>query len=245
MKETSTIDHTMDDRQKLETLANQIAQQGGYYEGLTEAKIFERGVVINDPTRSAWIVVDVTRHKAVLGTIYRRGSPMSAFVEYQQRVALNPDTNELQIDPQGIVHDGARLVIDYDSFGDDSVDHNRFDFESSADGSVMCREVLSRDTCVVATQEDVEEFAREICENWYLGHFEEELSEYFSHDETKEHMSRILSAMETALVAKAVSAWRYFNTEVRTSAKRPTPTPARSLTRASAVRLRASRKRCP
>lgn len=197
----------MNDCAKIAMVAEFIEADEKDYHGLTATKIRERGTLSEDPARPAWIIVKLKRHYPTLGAKYHKGSRMSAYLEYYQTIAFNPETKEIEINDDKH-SDDATLHIDDGIFGDDQVEDCNFDFGLNTEGKIVCRETCGKNTCVVTGQHDVEEFAREICRAWPSDCYEAELADYFRGQKLEKTLEQIRDALEMALVTKAVRFWR-------------------------------------
>lgn len=81
----------------------------GEYCCLTAEKVCRRGTIVDDPNYPDVLVVDVERHRAIAGTTYTKGLPMSAFETYLQRITWNPATKEIS----EVGETPLRRTIDY------------------------------------------------------------------------------------------------------------------------------------
>lgn len=195
---------------RLNVLAKFISQTNADFDGLTADKIHARGVIMDDPSRPGWIVVSVMRHKAALGSIYRKNFPMGAYVAYRQVVAFNPTTKVLQIDSEEHTSK-ASLHIDPEFFGIDYADTHTFVLEPLPGSGWLCHEQSFDERARVYTDADVVEFAKRLCSGWHLERLEIEVLEHVSPDQFLERMSLIRSILERRLSEKALRAWKSRN----------------------------------
>ena len=73
-----------------------IEDNGGEFLDLTLRKIRERGRIVRDPEHPDVLVLDIERHRSLPGASYTKGSPMSAYETYIQRITFDPVTKDFQ-----------------------------------------------------------------------------------------------------------------------------------------------------
>lgn len=77
-----------------------LEKNGPRDDGLTAEKFLTRAEEIEDPDYPDCVVFEIERHRAILGTVYRRGEPMGSFQTYWARYAFDPKTETLNELPE-------------------------------------------------------------------------------------------------------------------------------------------------
>lgn len=75
-------------------------EKNGWPLSINNNKLLERASYTNHPNKPGWFVVEIERHRHILGTGYTPGLPMSAFQTYWMRYAVHPETKEVKKLPE-------------------------------------------------------------------------------------------------------------------------------------------------
>ena len=203
-------------------------------DALTAEKVRTRGVVVDDPRRPGWIVVEVERHRAVL-SYHEPRTPMESFVTIWPRYAYHPKSGEFERLPP--VRQ-AKVTVDHQAYVREYVRFLFFRFEPLGEGRHRCwlldsmleqlghlvnRQMPSR-RCEVTSLADVESFARLMVRT--DRRFEPEcyqLLEYLPPEDVTRIFGELAGACERALCDRARNDWRsYLDSSPSASGTSPT-----------------------
>lgn len=151
----------------------------GWPPDMHERKLYNRARVTFDEATPHIAIVEIERHRAILGTSYTRGVGMDAFQTYFMRYSVDTTTSNVnvleereggyQIDASGVVDSH----LDRDSFS--------LSIEPLGDGRYKIRESETSDSAVVSSVQEAihfslaigdmfqDSFAEQLRENWTSG----------------------------------------------------------------------------
>ncbi len=192
---------------KHEAFLNYFEEQGGELDGEPSWKILERMEPVDDPERPDWLVFDVERHRAVLGTRYTPGEPMYAYITYWPRYAFHPQTKTLEYLGQ---HRQSQADIDYELVADLRIEELVFHFEAAGDGRHRCCEVWSNEERLVSDPADVEVMATEIVRQLNYEDYEAVLAEHVDEAALQAIMNQFYQALENKARERASQHWECY-----------------------------------
>lgn len=179
-------------------------------------KLIDRASVVLTDESADSVVVEIERHRPILGTAYTKGLGMEAFEEYFMRYAVNLSSRSVsemterhghcQIDAYGIVE------------SDLSIDTFDLRIEPMADGHYSLRESVSRKEAVVSSREEAETFVLSLGDA-FIEYFSEILDRELINGVglkssiREDLLSTYKQAMDEALVTKAGDIWRWRDKE--------------------------------
>jgi hypothetical protein len=176
-----------------------------------ERKLRDRATVTTDPALPGWDIVEVERHRAILGATYTRGQPMSAFETYFMRFAVQLKDGKVEQLPEredDLDIDVASLVaehLSYERFGltIEAVDETRF----------LIREDVCGDEEIIGTLEEAIAFSQGLGDS-IRDYLNEALDNEFGADGPEDEQTRnqldrhAEEELAEQLKAKAEKAWR-------------------------------------
>ncbi len=174
--------------------------------GLTPEKVRERGCLIEDDDRPDKIVVEVERHTGILGSVYRAGLPMGAFVTYWPRYVFDPDTEEFVEEE---IEREPRAHVNEWRFVEQQMEMVEFHLEEKEEGTYRCREEIGNLTTTVDDLEEAKDFAEQVVRNWDTSFWEDELSEYMEDEEAEDTAARLREKSRESAQGKMERAWKY------------------------------------
>ena len=132
------------DEAKVQAVVNFMKMRPDAYDDETARKTSERATVVEDPSRSGCIVVDVERHRSVFGDGWEKGKRMHALITYWERYTLNADGTELE--QLGIVRPSE---FDFDHAIDLEMEDYSYSVEALEDGRFEVSEAYLNDSEIV------------------------------------------------------------------------------------------------
>ena len=177
-------------------------RDGVVVDRLTAKKVRERGEVVSFDAEE--VVVDVERHRAILGETYSRGHKMDNFMRYWVRYKLDRATDTLthrELDAS----DGRRPIPEIDEAVVADLQVSQFIFDVQPDpasGDVLVSESMSGEKKRVRTLDEAEVFARERASGGWDTLFYG-LGDLLSSQKIKEH-TREIERHATAKAAEMV-----------------------------------------
>ena len=192
---------------KHEAFLNYLEEQGGELDGEPSEKILERMEPVDDPERPDWLVLDVERHRAVLGTRYTPGEPMYAYITYWPRYAYHPQTKTLEYLGQ---HRQSQADIDYELVADIRTDELTFNFEPAGDGRHRCREGWSNEERLVSDVADIETMAAKIVRRLNYEDYVDVLAEHADEATRQQIMDQFYQALEKKAQERARRNWERY-----------------------------------
>lgn len=84
------------DREKLLDILNIYFEDNDWPPDMDCEKLYERSSLSEEQYKPGWGIVEIERHRAVLGASYSKGQPMTAFQTYWMRYAVHPETGEIE-----------------------------------------------------------------------------------------------------------------------------------------------------
>ena len=192
---------------KRRAFCNYLEEQGDELDGEPSEKILDRMEPVDDPERPDWLVFDVERHRAVLGTRYTRGELIHAYITYWPRYAFCPKTRTIEYLGR---HRKSEANIHYDLVVDIQTSELSFNFEPVGDGRYRCREGLSNEEGLVCDVADVETMAAEIVRRLSHEDYENVLAEYADDATRQEIMDQFYRALEKKGRERARRDWERY-----------------------------------
>jgi len=180
-------------------------EKNGWPLNLNQKKLRSRHRITVNEAFPACYVVEVERHRPILGTAYSQGLPMSAYETYQMRYAVNfsdATVRELSEIVEGVEFDFSRLV-------GETLDHERFFpcIEVSENGYVVLDKISMR-SGVATSLQDVKVFMLSFVErnvDYYSARLED--LESLSSERREEINKRLRNALEKAVFHEACELW--------------------------------------
>lgn len=186
-----------------------LEEQGGEVEEITPKKLWDRAEIIEDPEYPNCIVFTLERHRSIMGSFYKPGHPMAAFVTYWPLYAFDRQTRKL--DQIGEAKPD-KVHIDYDHLAREDCG---LDFELSpvGDGRWRYHESCYCEEGIVSSQEELEDAASNIVDRLDLTVYIDILSEHCGGGEAAEHARKLAAAYEERAREQARRDWEYAQEE--------------------------------
>jgi hypothetical protein len=171
---------------------------------LTVKKIYDRGIFLEADKDSGKIYFEVERHNAILGAVYRSGSPMAAFVTRWIKYSFDGKSICEIADNRPSVIDMDE--IDFDALADDYTDEMSFSIEEDENGKYRIREAMcGGEETIVSSMEEVRAYARSIVEEWDFDYLKDTIDAPITEEEIREIIEKLSSAVIASAGEKAES----------------------------------------
>lgn len=194
-------------KRPLDILVEHFRYQGWPSE-VDERKLLDRYRLTQDDLLSDQYIIEIERHRAILGDSYHKGSKMSAYETYYMRYSVDVRTGQVTGLPERVEQDVDINISDLveEHLSSDSfclsvyaIDENRYEI----------REGVSHDKDVIATLKEAETFALSLADGF--SDCFDELLQMESSRLTEERRDRLhaeyISELNQVLIDKARSAW--------------------------------------
>ena len=182
--------------------------QNGWILGLNAQKIRKRSSLSNEQDRPGWVIVEIERHRATLGTHYTQGAPMSAMQTYWMRYAVHetmdnvkelPNINsEIAFNIEDIVNQELETGFDIDLEPINSEKYRIYNNISGAEG-------------IVSNIQETKEFAlNSIDIEMWSDNFEDNLHSEkisLSEDERKELIIKYKDTLKNQIIEFVKEEW--------------------------------------
>lgn len=177
---------------------------------VTKEKMQARNSISRDDALPLWEVVEIERHRPILGTTYTQGLAMDAFQTYYMRYGVNVATSEVK----ELAERPGQVVIDTSGIVDSELGTGAFDLSIEAVDATnyLIREGVSGEESQVSCLDEVREFVL-LLSDPFIESFADTLDREFP-DHSQVDVARrteILSSYEEYLKgemsALAESAW--------------------------------------
>lgn len=177
---------------------------------ITMEKLQARSSFSQDDALPLWDVVEIERHRPILGTTYTQGSAMDAFETYYMRYGVNVATSEAieLAERPGKVKINTIGIVDSEL----SADSFYLSVEAVDATSYLIREGVSGEEAQVTSLDEAREFALSLSES-FVDRFSDALDREFPDQSQVDHARRteLLSSYEENLKekisARAKRAW--------------------------------------
>jgi hypothetical protein len=190
------------DEAKVQAVLKFMEMHADAYDEETLRKTSERAVVVEDPSRSGCIVVDVERHRSVFGDGWEKGKRMHALITYWERYALNANRTELE--KLGIVRPSE---FDFDHAIDLEMEDYSYSVERLEDGRFEVSEAYLNNSEIVNSLEEApkiaDKHAAEISDDYFL----ERAADVMLPSQIAEFLAKIRTIVARNLRAKIEAAW--------------------------------------
>lgn len=174
---------------------------------LTPEKVRERGCLIDDPDRPDKRVFEVQRHSGILGSVYRPGRPMAAFITYWPVYEFDPSTEELT---ELEAHREPVVNIEDWLFVERQMEMMmELHFEPQDDETYLCIEGVMNEEKTVRNVEEAMDFAEELVRNWNTEFWKDELSPYMDEEEIQSVIERLQEKCREAARNKVQQSWEF------------------------------------
>lgn len=188
----------------IEDFAKHVESRGGHFDdSITPWKIRDRGQVVQDPDHPGRAIVEVERHRAILGDVYHRGQPMDVMRTYYPRYGYDPATGEWE--PLGEARK-PEIEVKFRRAAE-IVDDTSFTFEDLGGGQYRCRETMTGEERTVESKSDMEQMARDIVNGFDYSYLDDELSDALSPAELNDFKVKLRQAEQELVTRKAREAW--------------------------------------
>jgi len=180
--------------------------KNGWSYDMNAKKLWERSSLSSETHKAGWDIVEIERHRGVLGASYTKGFPLSAMQTYWQRYAIHIADGSVEelSEKTGLIN------VDISSLVDEGLGFESFDLKINPlqNGKYLISESISSQESEILTAEEAKVFALGVVEGWN-DYFNERLSEI--ENLTKEDMDRLLRAhkkcLEEGVINKVVEVW--------------------------------------
>ena len=146
----------------LETLINYFDNKG-WPGDVDEDKLHERYSISEEPYEKGWDVIEIERHRAILGDTYGKGQPMRAFQTYWMRYAVNPKTKNVK---ELSEKSGEICIDDMPSYVDETLPEEcELSITLLEDGNYLIRDLICNSERIISTIEEAKAFALELVDD--------------------------------------------------------------------------------
>jgi hypothetical protein len=146
----------------LKTLINYF-DNNGWPGDVDESKLHERYSISEEPYEKGWDVIEIERHRAILGDTYRKGQPMSAFQTYWMRYAVNPKTKDVK---ELSERSGEICIDDMSSYVDEILPEEcDLSITLLEDGDYLIHDLICNSERIISTIEEAKAFALELVDD--------------------------------------------------------------------------------
>jgi hypothetical protein len=173
-------------------------------------KLLSRYSLTSDDNRPGWDIVEIERHRPILGTSYVRGLPMDAFETYYMRYAVHVLTPEVTELPER----RGKISINVDDIVSNEMSNDMFslNIEAIDEHKYEIREGTSGENTVISNIDEAKKFCESFLDNnveYFSDSLHRELAELeFTEEEIKKNLSEYETKMKKALLEKAEDAWQ-------------------------------------
>lgn len=74
--------------------------KNGWPVGVNEEKLNDRYSISDELYKVGWEVIEIERHRAIMGTTYHKGMPMNAYQTFWMRYAVQAKSEEVEELPE-------------------------------------------------------------------------------------------------------------------------------------------------
>lgn len=179
--------------------------KNGWPRDLCYKKYIDRARQLENADLEHCAIVEITRHKAILGCTYTPGFPMSAFEEYFMRYKVNLETEEVEcLEDQFFL-----FSVDIENVVEEDLSKESFSpaLECSPNGYLI-KDSVSNEEKFVNSLKEVEDFLKDYLDQ-SSDYFFDRLREYekMTTDQRNEFHKKYVSTMGQVLKEKARHLW--------------------------------------
>ncbi|MEK0366242.1 MAG: hypothetical protein QQN42_07895 [Nitrosopumilus sp.] len=139
--------------------------QDGWPMDIDENKLWDRGTISDDIYKLGWKIVEIERHRGVLGSIYTPGLPMNAFQTYWTRYAVHLETGKVE----ELSEKDGDVTIDLHGLVDEELDNCEFNcisIEPHGDDDYEINDIVIGERKIISTLEQAISFCLERVPNF-------------------------------------------------------------------------------
>ncbi len=185
-------------------------ERDGWPDGLNAHKLRDRSKLSADEDLPGWHVVEIERHRGVLGSQYTKGLGMNSFETYYMRYAVCLSTSDVKELPEA----HTDVSIDIGAMVSSDVEAETFALSVVGldEHSFRILDNVSKEEAVVKTLDEAESFCAAFLDG-LVDYFEEALDLEYSDKELFDGRTKVevvdeyRRAMKDALRDKAIKAW--------------------------------------
>lgn len=148
-------------------------ESSGWPLGLSPEKLAKRFHITSDEAHPGCDVVEIERHRGILGAAYVRGAPMSAYETYFMRYAVNTQTGTVRVLPER----SCELDIDTEELVEEVFRNGSIELQiTPASDGYTVSDLVSNDKAFVASEIETLEFVLSFAET-FGDYFRERLTD--------------------------------------------------------------------
>jgi hypothetical protein len=148
------------DEDKLLDILDAYFENNGWPWDMNSEKLYDRSSLSEEHHKEGWGIIEIERHRSILGASYRKGQPMAAFHTYWMRYAINPETGEVEALPD---KDGEICIDDIDSLVDEVLEESYdISIELIKSGKYLISDMVSKSEAVISTFDEAKTFSLEV-----------------------------------------------------------------------------------
>lgn len=183
-------------------------EKHGWPEYIDKYKLWDRATLSDEHYKLGWVVVEIERHASFCGAQYIRGLPMSAFLTYWMRYAVNSENEEVVELPQ---RDGE-VTIDIEAYVDDELSGEVYDFEIEIieENKYKLFERVFEFEQIISSFDDAKECIPEYCSG-FVHYFSDRLSDLscYSEEEINKLVAEYKICIEGMIYKKIKRSWEH------------------------------------
>lgn len=179
-------------------------QEHGWPLDVNRDKLYTRYRVESDDKDPSRFIVEIERHRAVLGDTYTRGLPMNAFETYFLRYSVDPETMSVKALPERL----GDVEIDINGLAESEIFQSVCLEIESVESLYRVRDGVSNMEMLVSSLAETKEFAISLAEPLADYFYERLLDHGTIEEELQERLFKeYQNALEAELLAQAVRLW--------------------------------------
>jgi len=175
-------------------------EKNGWPMDIDSEKLWKRSSLSKEPYKPGWVVVEIERHRGILGESYVRGLPMNSYQIYWIRYAINIKSGFVKNLPER----KGELYIDIEDLVSQEVSE-QIDFEINPlkGKKYQIYDTIGKGERIISTIEEAKSFALDIVEGWNDLFVEFKIAPY-DLDLTKEQIEIIIRQYKESLDIKII-----------------------------------------
>lgn len=190
----------------INALINYFEVNGWPYE-VNYQKLMERYWVSSEESEPGWKIVEIERHRSILGGNYTQGCRMSSFETYSMRYAIDVSTLEVKELPKKHI----KYSIDIYEIACDYLERESFDLtiDPIDDARYKISELVNKEFGIVSNLEEAKEFMTRFIDG-NVQQFERMLDineRPFNDFQKTKYLSAFTESIKEVLLMKAEYAW--------------------------------------
>ncbi|WP_284446903.1 hypothetical protein [Fluviibacter phosphoraccumulans] len=194
----------MTNREDIVKILESHFQEHGWPLDVGREKLYDRYRVVSDEADTTRRIVEIERHRPILGDTYTRGLPMNAFETYFLRYSVDPETMSVKALPERL----GDVEIDINGLAESEIFQSVCLEIESVESLYRVRDGVSNMEMLVSSLAETKEFAISLAEPLADYFYERLLDHGTIEEELQERLFKeYQNALEAELLEQAVRLW--------------------------------------